>query len=95
MQSITDILNRFDQVPSEWLYAGGGFIFGALLVALIFTIKRQKLLTQNAELKAQIMAEKISIRKPLALRLILVLKPLPPKPCKRVTNNFYSLRKKN
>ena len=58
MQSITDILNRFDQVPPEWLYAGGGFIFGALLVALIFTIKRQKLLTQNAELKAQVIAEK-------------------------------------
>ena len=58
MQSITDILNRFDQVSPEWLYAGGGFIFGALLVALIFTIKRQKLLTQNAELKAQVIAEK-------------------------------------
>ncbi|MEM7651149.1 MAG: DNA recombination protein RmuC [Pseudomonadota bacterium] len=58
MQTITEFVNRFEQLPPEAVFGFGGFVMGALVVALIFTIKRQKLLTQNAELKAQIVAEK-------------------------------------
>lgn len=43
------------------LYSIAGFMLGALIVSVIALILRQKLMTQNAELKAQIKAEKTAL----------------------------------
>lgn len=60
MQNITELLNGFTQLPPEMFYAAGGFILGALVVSLAALLGRQKLLTQNAELKAQLREREIA-----------------------------------
>ena len=51
MQNITELLNQYENLAPLW--ALGGFVFGVLLMGIISLWGRQKLLTQNAELKAQ------------------------------------------
>lgn len=51
------ILNQF----SEFETLIGGFVLGALVMSVFFLFARQKLLSQNAELKAQIKAEKVAL----------------------------------
>ena len=55
-----DILPQFSNY-STLLPAAIGFVLGGLLISLIFTIARQRLVAQNAELKAQIKAEKLAL----------------------------------
>jgi len=53
MQDILNQFSTFESLPETWIFAFAGFVFGALLIALIFTISRGRLIAQNAELKAQ------------------------------------------
>jgi len=53
MQDILNQFTTFESLPETWIFAFAGFVFGALLIALVFTISRGRLLAQNAELKAQ------------------------------------------
>lgn len=59
MQNITTFLNDFEHPALLW--ALGGFMFGVLVMGLVGLLQRQKLLTQNAELKAQVKAEKTAL----------------------------------
>lgn len=55
-----NILTQFPAFESLLPFAGG-FIFGALVITLIAMIKHQNLVSLNAELKAQIKAEKLAL----------------------------------
>ena len=57
MQSISEFLNDFQ---AELVFGIGGFVFGVLVMAVVFLINRQRLLTQNAELKAQMREREIA-----------------------------------
>ena len=54
MQRITEFLNTIENFPEEWAYASCGLLLGMLIMSVFFLLKRQKLLTQNVELKAQL-----------------------------------------
>jgi len=60
MQNITEFLNSFENIPAEVIYAFAGLIIGALASSVISMAKRQKLITQNAELKVQIREREIA-----------------------------------
>ena len=47
-------------MPPQTIYLCAGFLFGLLIASLFFIIRRQKLLTQNAELKAQLREREIA-----------------------------------
>lgn len=58
MQNITELLNQYENLEPLW--ALGGFVFGVLMMGIISLWGRQKLLTQNAELKAQLREREIA-----------------------------------
>lgn len=57
-----DILNQFLEYETI-LPALIGFVLGGLIISLIFTVARQKLITQNAQLKAQMQERDIAYSK--------------------------------
>jgi len=57
-----DILNQFIEFESL-LPATIGFVLGGLVIGLVFLLSRQKLMTQNAELKAQMREREIAYNK--------------------------------
>ena len=61
MQDILTQLAQFETLPQHALIFASGFCLGALILTLFFLVSRQKLVIQNAELKAQIKAEKIAL----------------------------------
>jgi len=63
MQDILNQFPEFENIPETWIFAFAGFVFGALLIALIFTIARGRLMAQNAELKAQMREREVAYNK--------------------------------
>lgn len=57
MQDILPQITQFETL----IAATAGFMIGALIVTVIALLSRQKLATQNAELKAQVKAEKLAL----------------------------------
>jgi DNA recombination protein RmuC len=57
MQSISEFLNEFQ---TELVSGVGGFFFGIMIMTIVFLINRQRLIMQNAELKAQMREREIA-----------------------------------
>lgn len=61
MQNILNQLSQFETLPEYTVIFVSGIMLGALVMSLFFLLKRQKLIIQNAELKAQVKAEKLAL----------------------------------
>ena len=61
MQNITEFIANPENLIIAALCVLAGLCLGALISALVFTLQRGKLIAQNAELKAQVVAEKAAL----------------------------------